>query len=107
MNSDSQVKLIMNYDVKDELDQEYFEFIVREFVPTTTRMGLQTIGVWYTSYSKDETAPKIRLEALADSLEKMREILNGDEWKRLHDKLMSYVENYNRKVVRFNSGYQI
>lgn len=106
MDSSDQVKIIMHWDIKDELEQEYFEFVVREFVPATTRMGLQTIGVWYTSYSR-RNDPKIRLEALSEDLDTMRNILRSKEWSILHDKLLGYVENYGHKVVRFSGGFQI
>lgn len=106
MGEPMSVKLIMNWDIKSGLDQEYFEFVVREWVPTTTRMGLQTVGAWYTVYSRTE-APQIMAEVIADDLDTMRRILASADWADLHRKLMNYVQNYSQKVVRTSGGFQL
>ena len=33
------VKLLMNWDIKADRQQEYFEFVVREWVPGMQRLG--------------------------------------------------------------------
>ena len=35
------VKVIMTWDIAAERDQEYFEFVIGEFVPGVQRLGLQ------------------------------------------------------------------
>ena len=99
------VKLIMNWDIKPEKDQEYFEFVVREWVPTVTRLGIETSGAWLTVYSR-EYVPKIMAEAIADDLATMRRILDSPEWQTLHAKLQTFVDNYSHKIVRVNGEFQ-
>ncbi len=101
-----QVKLMMYWDIQQGQDQEYFEFMVREWVPTTSEMGLKTIGAWYTRYSR-EPGPQICIEAIADDIKVMRDILNSPDWARLHDKLSTYITNYSRKVVKLSNGFQL
>ncbi|MGV2437041.1 MAG UNVERIFIED_CONTAM: hypothetical protein LVT10_20895 [Anaerolineae bacterium] len=43
-------------------DQDYFEFVVREFVPGIGKLGLEPTGL-YTAYSSEYT-PQIMAELL-------------------------------------------
>jgi len=100
------VKLIMTWDIKPGMDQDYFEFVVREWVPMTNRLGLQTVGAWYTVYSR-EGAPQIMSEAVAEEYDEMRRIIDSREWQELHTKLLEYVQNYEQKIVRTSGGFQM
>lgn len=100
------VKLIMHWDIKEDRDQDYFEFVVREFVPAITRLGLRPTGAWYSLYSRDTSKPRMMSEAEADNLDAIRNILSSQEWRVLHEKLLEYVENYSRKVVNTNGDFQ-
>ena len=101
------VKLLLNWDIRAGRDQEYFEFVVREWVPTIQRLGLRPTGAWYTIYSRDKSAPQIMTESLASDLPTMRSILATDDWKSLNDKLQEYVENYSRKIVPVTGNFQL
>jgi hypothetical protein len=100
------VKILMNWDIKPNRDQEYFEFIVREWVPSVTKLGIQPIGAWYTVYSR-EPATQILAECLAEDLDTIREVLKSTEWVELQGKLEQYVSNYHHKVVRSRGEFQI
>lgn len=99
--------LIMNWDIKEGLDQEYFEFVVGEWMPGTSRLGLQMVAAWYTLYSKDEDAPRLRAEGLIEDEEALRKVLSSPEWQELHEKLLSYVDNYTQKVVRTTGEFKL
>jgi hypothetical protein len=101
------VKLLMNWDIKPGRDQEYFEFVVREWVPGIQRLGLKPTGAWYTVYSRDRDLPQIMTEGIADDLDSMRDIIDSDEWQQLYDKLSEYVSNYQQKIVRASGGFQV
>ncbi len=100
------VKLLMQWDIKQESEQEFFEFQVREWIPGITQMGLEPTGAWYTAYSHGDT-PQIMTEGLAEDLATMRRILDSEEWKTLHGKLLEFVNNYQQKVVRVTGGFQL
>lgn len=104
---DLNVKLLMNWDIKPGRDQDYFEFVVREWVPGVDRLGIKTIAAWYTVYSRDTETRQIMAEALTEDLPTMQNILHSNEWEKLHDELMKYVENYSHKVVYVNGGFQL
>jgi hypothetical protein len=97
----------MNWDIRAGRDQEYFEFVVREWVPTIQRLGLRPTGAWYTVYSRDKEAPQIMTESIASDLPTMRSILDTDDWKSLNEKLQEYVENYSQKIIHVTGGFQL
>ncbi len=98
------IKLLLSWDIKPGRDQEYFEFIVREFAPGITRLGLNPTEAWFAVYGD---CPQILMEGVADDLTTMRHILASDDWTALHEKLITYVDNYTQKIVRANAGFQI
>ena len=59
------VKLLMTWDMVPGREQEYFEFLVREFVPGMQRLGIQPTEAWYTTYGE---APQMLTGFVAGSL---------------------------------------
>ncbi len=100
------VKLLMNWDIKPGRDQEYFEFVVREWVPGIQRLGLQPSEAWFTIYSRDKTAPQIMTEGIAGDLESIQGIIDNPAWQSLHERLQEYVQNYTQKIVHVTGGFQ-
>ena len=43
------LKLLMTWDMIPGREQEYFEFLVREFVPGLQRLGVEPTEAWYTT----------------------------------------------------------
>ncbi|TVR21590.1 MAG: hypothetical protein EA396_07650 [Anaerolineaceae bacterium] len=101
------VKLLMSWDIKESRDQDYFEFMVREWLPGVSKLGIQNMWAWYTVYCRDDNAPQIMAEAVAENLQTMQGILSSDDWEKLHGQLLEYVSNYNHKVVRVTGGFQL
>lgn len=98
------IKLLLSWDIKPGRDQEYFEFMVREFAPGLTRLGLTPTEAWFAVYGE---CPQILMEGVADDLSAMRRILDSEDWSALHTKLLGYVDNYQQKIVRAGAGFQI
>lgn len=97
-------KLLMSWDIKAGREQPYFEFVVQEFAPGLIKLGLQPTEAWYTVYGK---APQILTGAVTRDLETMREILAGDEWRQLRERLQTYVTNFTQKVIEASSRFQL
>jgi len=94
----------MSWDIKQGQENEFFEFIMREFAPGIMKLGLRTTEVWYTIYGD---GPQMQTEAVTEDLATMRQIIKSTEWDRLHEKLLKYVTNFRQKVVRHNGRFQI
>ncbi len=98
------IKLLMSWDIKPGREQEYFEFIVREWVPGLQRLGIQPTDAWLTQYGN---APQILAGATARNLKVMRQIMDTDEWQTLKDQLLTFVDNYAERVVQAKGGLQL
>jgi len=97
------VKVLMTWDIASERDQEYFEFIIGEFIPGVQRLGLQPAEAWATIYG---SYPQIQVGLLASDISQARSILDSNDWVLLRDRLDQYVKNFSYKVVPARNGFQ-
>lgn len=97
------VKLLMTWDITPEHETEYFEFVVREFIPGLQRMGFEVSDAWATVYGAQ---PQILVGATNSSAGKIRQTLRSNEWKNLNSQLMDFVHNYHQKIVEARNGFQ-
>ena len=98
------VKLLMTWDIQPGREQEYFEFVVREFVPGIQRLGIQPTEAWYTTFGR---RPQILTGVMADDLQTMERALATEEWQKLKNRLLEYVANFDWKVIRATGGFQM
>jgi hypothetical protein len=83
------IKLLLTWDMIPGREQEYFEFLVREFVPGLQKLGIEPAEAWYTTYGESPQA------------------LDTDEWVTLNDRLLEYVTNFQSKIVKASKGFQM
>lgn len=98
------VKLLMSWDIKPGSETDYFEFVVREFAPGMMKLGMQPTEAWYTVFGD---GPQILQGSVAEDLPTMKTILETEEWQKLRNKLFKYVTNFNSKIVRAQSRFQL
>lgn len=98
------VKLLMTWDILPGREQEYFEFVVREFIPGMQRLGLEPNDAWFTMYGDQ---PQIMASAQMPTLASLNEVIDSSAWNDLTRLLMDYVENFNYKIVPARTGFQI
>jgi hypothetical protein len=98
------IKLLMSWDIKPGRDAEYFEFVVREFVPGLTRLGLQPTEAWFTIYGE---GPQVLAGGITEDLASMRAALSSKEWEALRGRLLEIVTNYRQKIVRATGTLQL
>ena len=97
------VKLLMTWDISPEHEQDYFEFVIGEFVPGIQRLGLQPVEAWATIFGD---YPQILVAMLAETLEGARLVMHSDGWNELQDKLFALVRNFDYKIVPARGGFQ-
>ncbi len=97
-------KVIMTWDITPEREQEYFEFVVREFIPGLQRMGLELTDAWATIYGAQ---PQIMVGAALPSLTDLQKIIKSTDWVSLNNQLQVFVHNYSQKIVHAQGGYQL
>ncbi len=97
------VKIIMTWDIAQENEQKYFEFIISEFIPGVQRLGFHPLDAWATLYGD---YPQIQVGMMAASIEEAKRLLNTAEWEVLRQNLFVYIENFSYKIVPARSGFQ-
>jgi hypothetical protein len=97
------VKLLMTWDISPDHEQEYFEFVIGEFIPGIQRMGLEPVEAWATIYGN---YPQIMVAMIAPDLPNAQRILGSSDWSNLRVKLFQFVQNYSYKVVSTKGGFQ-
>ena len=98
------IKLLMTWDILPGREQEYFEFVVRDFIPGVQRMGMEPSDAWFTMYGNK---PQILAVVQMPSMNELQSILSSTDWKDLTQRLLEFVENLNLKVVPARSGFQM
>jgi hypothetical protein len=93
----------MTWDISPEHDQEYFEFVIRDFVPGIQRLGFELSDAWLTVFGDQ---PQIMVGAVLPTVSKVRQVMRTVEWKNLNQQLMDFVRNYNEKIVEARNGFQ-
>ncbi len=98
------VKLLMTWDILPGREQEYFEFVVRDFIPGVQRLGMEPSDAWFTMYGDQ---PQILAAIQMPSINSLQRTLSSSEWKDLTQRLLDYVENLEYKVVQARNGFQM
>lgn len=98
------VKLLMTWDIMPGREQDYFEFVVREFLPGMQSMGLEPSDAWFTVFGSQ---PQIMVAAQMDTQAAMVQLLATPEWANLTNRLLDYVVNFQQKIVPARSGFQM
>ena len=93
------MRLLMQWDIRTGREQDFSEFVVREFAPRLMQLGIEPSEVLYTMYGE---GPQMLTLGAVESKEKLAEILRSAGWKKLHASLLTYVSNYRHKVVMDN-----
>jgi hypothetical protein len=97
------VKIIMTWDIAPGHEQEYFEFVVREFLPGVQQLGFELSDAWATAYG---SRPQILVGAQLPTQLKAQQVLRSSEWKSLQNQLLDLVTNYTQKIVKARGGFQ-
>ena len=98
------VKLLMTWDILPGQEQEYFEFVVRDFIPAMQGLGIEPKDAWYTMYGDQ---PQIMVDAQTEDISSLEYILESSSWNDLTVRLLDYVENFDYKIVPARSGFQL
>jgi hypothetical protein len=94
----------MSWDILPGREQEYFEFVVREWVPGIQRLGLEPTDAWFTMYGNH---PQIIAGAQIEDQKDLTSLLDSTEWLALTERLLNLVTDFTYKVVPARKGFQM
>ncbi len=98
------VKLLLTWDILPNLEQEYFEFVISDFLPEIKQLGIRPVDAWYTMYGDQ---PQIMVAAKTHSQASLNVVMASKEWQMLLENLMNFVENFSYKVIPAQTGFQL
>ena len=100
----SSVKLMMTWDILPGREEDYFEFHIRNFIPTLESLDLSLSEAWLKVYGD---GPRLMAEAVIPNLKLANQVLNSKEWDELGHLLDDLVENFNYKVIPAQTRWQM
>jgi hypothetical protein len=98
------VKLLLTWDILPNLEQEYFEFVMSDFLPEIKQLGIRPVDAWYTMYGDQ---PQIMVAAKTQSQASLNVVIASKEWQLLLEKLSKFVKNFSYKVIPAQTGFQL
>ena len=100
---DNGLKLILSYSIRPETGQEYYQFVLGQYVPVMQSMGLDMIEAWHTAYGD---YPNRLIVFVSKDRETMLRVINDANWDELNDRLLDYVADFDYKVIPYKIGFQ-
>lgn len=98
------VKLLLTWDILPNLEQEYFEFVISDFLPEVKHLSIRPVDAWYTMYGDQ---PQIMVAAKTQSQASLNVVMASKEWQLLLENLLKFVENFSYKVIPAQTGFQL
>ena len=96
-------KMIVAYDVRPSLQDEYYQFVLTEFVPALQDLGIYMTEAWHTAYGD---YPMRMLSFVAEEYQILDDLLSSTDWVDLEEELQSFVRNYSMRVIKYHPGFQ-
>jgi len=103
MEQPEPAKLIMTWDIAANKEQEYFEFVVRDFIPGIQVLGFEIQEAWATAYGE---RPQIQVSATMSTSDQIRKVMDSEDWMKLYQQLLDVVENFEQKIVPARTRFQ-
>lgn len=97
------VKVLMTWNIKPDKEQEYFEFVIGDFIPGLQHLGFQPVDAWATIYGD---YPQIQVGVMTPNLQDAERILQSEGWQTLREQLFNYVSDFSYKIVPARRGFQ-
>jgi hypothetical protein len=104
MRESGGVKLLLEYEVNLDTTQEYYQFVMGQYVPALQSQGLQMSEAWHTAYGN---APNRLIGFVCADWDTMNALLDSDMWHELNEELEKYVSDLQYKVVPYRGGFQL
>lgn len=96
-------KLLLAYDVKPHKEEEYYRFVMGEFLPRAQAIGLTMTEGWQTVYGH---YPARLLTFAAAEEETFQQAIQSEEWDSIETKLGEFIINYEKRLVPAKAGFQ-
>ena len=97
------VKVLITWNVKPGREQEYFGYVVGEYLPEVNRMGLDVTDAWVTVYGDH---PQVLIGALMPDLPSAQRLIHSSDCLDLSDRMQDFVRDFKLKLVTQRGNFQ-
>jgi hypothetical protein len=98
------LKILLSYDVRPNVLQEYYQFVMGRYLPTMQALGLQMSEAWHTAYGD---APNRLIGFVCEDDGTLEDLLDSEQWQELNEQLAEYVTEFDYKVIPYRGGFQL
>ena len=98
------LKLLLSYEVNQDRQQEYYQFVMGRYLPALQALGFQMSEAWHTAYGD---APNRLVGLVCAEKESMSALLASEEWVDLNEELQQFVTDFDYKFIPYRGGFQL
>lgn len=96
-------KLLLCYDIKPGMSGVYYRYVTGEFVPALGDMQIYFVEAWHTAYGR---YPVRQVEFVTEDYQTLKAAFTSERWHTLEERLKAFTTVYQRRVIRYRSGFQ-
>lgn len=96
-------RVMLQFDIRPDRYEQYYRYMLRDFVPTMQELGLHMIFAWHVVGGN---YPERQVDFVCESARSLRTILADARFHLAEDQLQTYTLHYRRRIVRFYNRYQ-
>lgn len=97
-------KLLLSYEIPAQSTQDYYQFIMGQYVPAMQALGFQMSEAWHTAYGD---APNRLIGFVCRNRQTVDELMQNEAWHELNEQLEEFVTEFSYKVIPYRGGFQI
>lgn len=98
------IKLLLTWDIAAGQEEPCFAFVTQDLPPKMQAAGFDLSDAWFTAYGD---WPQIRIGFVTSDLQTLEDFLASETWRELKQRLLSYTQDYEEKVVVAKGGFQL
>ena len=97
------LKLLLSYNINPEEAQEYYTYVLGQYIPAMQSMGLEVGEAWHTAYGD---YPNRLIAFISRDHETVLRVLDDEAWEELNEQLLQHVSDFTYKVIPYKVGFQ-
>jgi hypothetical protein len=97
------LKLVLSYNIQPQGAQEYYQFVLGQYIPAMQSLGLEMAEAWHTAYGD---YPNRLIVFVSRDQETARQAINDPTWDELNDRLLEFVTDFDYKLIPYRLGFQ-
>jgi hypothetical protein len=86
-----------HWDIIPGKEEEYTQFVINHYIPTMKKIGINPVGGFYVVVGE---GPRVISVGTMDSLQKLQNALETEEYEKVTAQIQRYVLNYLSRILR-------